>query len=31
MKEQKEKDMHNTIKYHESLLMGDQLKKPNEI
>jgi hypothetical protein len=23
--------MHNTIKYHESLLMGDQLKKPNEI
>ncbi len=31
MKEQKEKDMHNTIKYHESLLMGNQLKKPNEI
>jgi hypothetical protein len=23
--------MHNTIKYHESLLMGDQLKKPNEM
>ena len=31
MKEQKEKDMHNTIKYHESLLMGNQLKKQNEI
>lgn len=31
MKEQKEKDMHNTIKYHESLLMGNQLKKSNEI